>query len=71
MPKNFEDKELDAFFDKDYCQEQVEVAEYLEATKAAILKCLKAAICMLKYVSITTTTNTRTHIGMKPGQPAK
>ena len=43
QPKKLEDEELEALLDEDCCQTQEELAESLGVTKAAILKCLKAA----------------------------
>ena len=43
QPKKFEDEELDALLDEDYCQTQEELAESLGVTQAAISKRLKAA----------------------------
>ena len=43
QPKKFEDEELEALLDEDYCQTQEELAESLGVTQAAISKRLKAA----------------------------
>ena len=41
QPKKFEDEELEALLDKDYCQTQEELAESLRVTQAAISKVQK------------------------------
>ena len=43
QPKKFEDEELEALLDEDYCQTQEELAESLEVTQAVISIRLKAA----------------------------
>ena len=42
QPKKFEDEELEALLDEDYCQTQKELAESLGVTQAAISERLKA-----------------------------
>ena len=48
QPKKFEDEELEALLDEDYCQTQEKLAESLGVTQVDISKRLKAAGCIQK-----------------------